>query len=191
VPHGDPAAVLTSLTEYYGTRYLAGYPDALGSARPDRPVGLPALVVSPAERERLLGMARDRAAMVARDLFERRVCVDCHTVTQQTGAAAGWRVEPVRLTSEWMPKARFDHGKHGTELTPCTTCHAATTSREASDVLMPAIGECRDCHGGEARAANDRALLPSTCTMCHTFHNDAAPQWPNNELAMRQWRRSQ
>jgi predicted CXXCH cytochrome family protein len=185
VPHGEPAAVLASLTEYYGARYLAGYPDARGSARPDRPIGLPRQVLSPAERERLLGLARDRAASVARDLFERRVCVDCHAVERQEHLAVDaltegdvtWRVQPVKLTERWMPKARFDHARHSTELTPCKTCHAADRSTSATDVLMPSIEDCRTCHGGEQGEASRQALVPSTCTLCHAFHGESTGLW--------------
>lgn len=185
VPHGEPAAVLASITEYYGARYLAGYPDARGNARPDRPVGLPSQVLSPAERERLLGLARDRAASVARDLFERRVCVDCHAVERQEHSPVDanrvgdvtWRVHPVKLTEQWMPKARFDHAKHGTELTPCKTCHIADRSTSATDVLMPKIEDCRTCHGGAEGEANQQALVPSACTLCHGFHGANTGLW--------------
>jgi hypothetical protein len=44
-------------------------------------------------------------------------------------------------------------------------------SREAEDVAMPAIGRCRDCHGG-AKAAAPR--LASDCGMCHVFHGGKA-----------------
>jgi predicted CXXCH cytochrome family protein len=184
VPHGDAARVLEMLTEYYSAKYLAGYPDRYGTARPARPVQLPAFALSRVERERLLGVARERAQLLARDLFERRACAQCHEIAREEGAdargetAVAWRVAPVRLTQQWMPAARFDHSRHGTALTPCETCHAASRSQEAGDVLMPAIAVCRDCHGGESRSALQAGRLPSTCTMCHGFHQSAEPLWP-------------
>jgi len=61
-----------------------------------------------------------------------------------------------------MPHARFDHRAH--QLATCTSCHAATTSRETSDVLMPSIATCQACHtprtGAEAR-----------CFECHGYHD--------------------
>jgi predicted CXXCH cytochrome family protein len=61
-----------------------------------------------------------------------------------------------------MPHARFDHRAH--QLATCTSCHAAATSRETSDVLMPSIGVCQQCHkksdGAEAR-----------CFECHAYHD--------------------
>jgi predicted CXXCH cytochrome family protein len=178
VPHGDPRQVLASLNEYYGARYLAGYPDSLASAKPDRVVRLPAIELPRAERTRLLGLARTRSELVARDLFERRTCVECHDVKRDDGAnGPDWKVAKVVLASSWMPNARFDHSKHGTSLTPCKTCHEATTSKEADEVLMPTLATCRQCHGGEPRHAERTSLVASTCTMCHAFHIDRHEMW--------------
>jgi len=179
VPHGDPAAIERALVEHYSARYLAGYPDPLAEVSPARAAALPSLALPRAERERLLGVARTRASLVARDLFERRVCVDCHAVERRgEGDDARWEVDSVEIPARWMPAARFDHAKHGTELTPCTTCHAAESSERATDVLMPRIDTCRDCHASPHAAYVDHgARLASECTMCHVFHDERAPAW--------------
>ena len=178
VPHGDPKRVTASLVEYYSARYLAGYPDKLASAKPGRVVQLPSIALSRADRDRLLGLARTRAQIVARDLFERRVCVECHDVQREENASGGeWRVAEVSRTDAWMPASRFDHSRHGTALTPCSTCHDASKSGKASDVLMPAIETCRTCHGGERNHAAASGLIASTCTSCHDFHIDSHPLW--------------
>jgi predicted CXXCH cytochrome family protein len=184
VPHGDPKRVMATLMEYYSAQYLAGYPDRLGTAKPGRIVDLPAISLSRADRERLLGLARTRATTVARDLFERRVCVECHEVKRQVDspdrpAIEGrlWSVAKVSRTDAWMPSARFDHSRHGTKLTPCETCHDAARSKQASDVLMPDIKTCRTCHGGEQKHAGSDRLIASTCTSCHGFHLEQHPLW--------------
>jgi predicted CXXCH cytochrome family protein len=178
VPHGDPKRVMASLVEYYSARYLASYPDRFASARPDRVVDLPAIAISRNERERLLGLAQSRAETVARDLFERRVCSECHDVKRQDGThGARWTVAEVVSTDVWMPSARFDHSRHGTSLTPCATCHDAPHSKHASDVLMPEIKTCRGCHGGEVQATGSASLIASTCTSCHAFHLERHPLW--------------
>jgi predicted CXXCH cytochrome family protein len=64
-----------------------------------------------------------------------------------------------------MPKARFEHSAH--ETSKCTDCHAAPDSKKASDVLMPAIAVCRDCHMGAEKVTNKVA---SDCGTCHGFH---------------------
>jgi predicted CXXCH cytochrome family protein len=178
VPHGDPRRVLSTLVEYYSARYLAGYPDRFASAKPGRVVELPAISLSRYERGRLLGLARTRASTVARDLFERRVCTECHDVKREESASGTtWTVAKVSRTEAWMPNARFDHSRHGTSLTPCETCHDAAHSKRASDVLMPEIDTCRTCHGGEQHRAQSPSLIASTCTSCHAFHLERHGLW--------------
>jgi hypothetical protein len=76
-----------------------------------------------------------------------------------------WRLEPVRLTRDWMPLAQFDHASHRT--TPCVNCHeGGKRSKASNEVLMPVIAECKQCHGG----AQDDRKLASECVMCHQFH---------------------
>jgi hypothetical protein len=184
VPHGDPRRVMATLVEYYSARYLANYPDRFAAAKPNRTIDLPAISISRDERARLLGLARTRASTVARDLFERRVCSECHDVTRTDGAdGPTWTIAKVSRTDAWMPNARFDHSRHGTALTPCATCHDAARSKQASDVLMPEIKRCRTCHGGERESAGTASLIASTCTSCHAFHLDRHPLWLSDTRA--------
>ena len=178
VPHGDPKRVMDTLVEYYSARYLAGYPDSRASAQPTRRVQLPSIALSNPERNRLLQLAQVRALDVARDVFERRVCVECHEVTQVHAIeGATWHISEVKRTEAWMPNAHFDHSRHGTSLTPCSTCHDAAHSKKESDVLMPGIDTCRTCHGGERAHPGNASLIASTCTMCHSFHQAPNPLW--------------
>jgi hypothetical protein len=76
-----------------------------------------------------------------------------------------WKVQPVRLTTSWMPKAQFDHASHKTSR--CITCHVdADKSERSSDILMPKIAQCRTCHS----SPEETDKLPSDCLMCHQFH---------------------
>jgi predicted CXXCH cytochrome family protein len=178
VPHGEPERVMDTLVEYYSARYLAGYPDPRASAQPGRRVQLPAIALSSPERDRLLQLAHVRANEVARDVFERRVCAECHDVIRLHAIkGAAWGVTEVRRTEAWMPSAHFDHSRHGTSLTPCSTCHDAQHSKKESDVLMPRIDTCRTCHGGERSHPGNASLIASTCTMCHSFHQAPNPLW--------------
>lgn len=177
VPHGRPQAVIDMLVDYYSRQYLQGFPGALpmpGDARPR-----PGVELSASDRALALERARQRAGLVARDVLERRVCVTCHVVdrTSADGAPAAWVVRPVALTDRWFPAARFDHGDHGTTLTPCSTCHAADKSEDARDILLPAIATCRDCHAGSTVPAGSRNLLATGCMGCHGFHLESAPLW--------------
>jgi predicted CXXCH cytochrome family protein len=176
VPHGDPARVLRTLVDHYSRRYLEGFADPLARVAPGgRRPGPP---LSPAEREAALQKARGQALEVARDLFERRACAVCHEVRRrEEGGAVGWEVTPVVLTAAWMPDARFDHGRHATDLSPCGKCHDAQRSHDARDILMPGIATCRECHGGRRAADTQANSVPSGCMTCHAFHRDNGPLW--------------
>ncbi len=79
----------------------------------------------------------------------------------------------MRLTESFFIHANFTHAAHQTEVTTCDSCHAASQSTAASDVLIPGIDNCRECHGSGFARRNDRAQTPSTCIMCHAFHFEA------------------
>ncbi len=90
------------------------------------------------------------------------VCGECHLPSTENGRPS---VVPVTLRRSYIMGGTFDHGPHEQE--ECTTCHAAESSNSATDVLLPVIKQCRDCHLGEDAA---KAEVPSGCAMCHSFH---------------------
>lgn len=167
VPHGDLPRMFRVLREHFSRQYLdsTGTPaQALGGLR--RP-GSEARQMSLDEQRRARDWADTESLKMARELLEKRVCVDCHDVTHVVGNSGfdQWRVAPVRLTQNWMPRARFNHAAHITQA--CTACHGgAEQSKVSSDILMPTIAKCRECHGD----ANDSNKLSSDCVMCHRFH---------------------
>jgi len=169
VPHGDIEGVYQTLLSHFSRQFLEG---DVGSTRRAaisvrRPGGQPGMVLTRDEQFRARDWAEQQSLMAARDLFEKRVCVDCHEVTKLSGRLGieQWKVEPVKLTQTWMPRAQFNHQAHKT--TECLTCHTgATVSKRSNDVLMPDINVCRTCHSG----AEDATRLPSDCLMCHQFH---------------------
>ncbi len=166
VPHGDAEAVLQSLIEYYSARLLGADPDAV-----EQRVRRPGRALSRADRDRAAAEARVKALAVAEDLFERRACTNCHTVTRRDDSMdIPWQVLPVKLTKTFFVHANFNHAAHRTEVTSCDGCHKASESASATDVLIPDIDRCRDCHGSGVARRNDAAQMPSTCIMCHSFH---------------------
>jgi len=166
VPHGDPDGVLQVLIEYYSARLLGADPDAVSQR-----IRRPGQALTRADRDRAAAEARVKALEVAEDLFERRVCINCHEVSRVAADNdMPWRVQPVRLTEAFFPRANFSHAAHDTEVTACSNCHNAAQSESASDLLMPDIETCRDCHGSGSARRNDSSLIPSACVMCHSFH---------------------
>lgn len=174
VPHGDATAVTEFLVDYYSRRFLENYADPLAGPVGGRRAGPP----SAAERQRLLRGAREQAEVVARDLFTRRSCADCHEVQADPRHPGTWQVEAPRLRTEWLSRARFSHAAHDTTLTPCATCHTADKSEAATDVLLPDINTCRDCHAGSDARATPANRITSTCMLCHGFHGPQNPLWP-------------
>lgn len=99
------------------------------------------------------------------------VCTECHLPTRgPTGQAD---LMPVNLPDRFLTSGYFDHEAHKKE--KCTDCHAADTSKAASDLLIPDLKNCRECHLG-ATAAKTRTIVPSDCAMCHAYHLPAG-QW--------------
>jgi predicted CXXCH cytochrome family protein len=168
VPHGDLPRMFKVLREHFSQQYL----DTTGRGRAPNGLRRPGdetREISLAEQRRARDWADTEALKMARELLEKRVCVDCHTVTRVVGGTGfdQWRVSPVRLTQNWMPRARFNHAAHTTQA--CTTCHeGAERSKVSSDILMPRLAKCRECHGdGDA---SDTNKLSSDCVLCHRFH---------------------
>jgi hypothetical protein len=67
----------------------------------------------------------------------------------------------------WYADAKFTHARHTT--VDCAHCHAARQSQQASDLLIPGIANCRECHGG----AHATGKVPTTCIACHDYHQSA------------------
>ncbi len=171
VPHGDPEAVMQALIEYYSARLLGDDPDAV-----DRRVRRPGQRLTRTDRDKVAAEARGQALAVAEDLFERRACVNCHEVTK-TGGEFPWHVQAVQLTEHFFPHTIFSHAAHDTEVTSCDSCHNATDSESAADLLIPDIDKCRTCHGSGERRRNSASQLPSTCVMCHGFHFESKDEY--------------
>jgi hypothetical protein len=168
VPHGDIDGVYRTLIAHFSQQYLEGAGPSFTRTRASaRRPGVQPGIMSRDEQVRARDWAEQMSLAAARDLFEKRVCVDCHEVSKVQGQVGlqQWKVEPVQLTRSWMPQANFDHASHKTSR--CEDCHfGAELSKRSTDVLMPTLKECRACHSGP----DDTEKLPSDCLMCHKFH---------------------
>jgi predicted CXXCH cytochrome family protein len=167
LPHGPVKLVAETLREFYARQAL-GRPlprdtgSGGGAARPG------SSILDYQERQNVLEGANRQAQVVLDELFGKRaVCSQCHEVARIPDEPH-WTVAPVRLTSVWMPRARFTHAKHSTMR--CTACHDIAGSTRAAEVAMPDIGKCRECHVG-ARAQLGK--VTSNCATCHGFHSGA------------------
>lgn len=179
LPHGPVPAVLSTLREFYAFLHAQGDRQAMPvvdrrpipAARPGRE-GL-----APRPRPSMTD-PRSMAAAAAIEVFEKRSCVTCHVVSRRaapvstnfTGAdLPQWDIAPIPEAHDWMPHSTFDHETHASA--ECGDCHAADASSDASEVLMPRIAVCRECHTGNT--ARPRRVT-SDCGLCHDFHSPPA-----------------
>ena len=91
------------------------------------------------------------------------LCGECHLPGNPAQGALA--VAPVTQRDRFMLHGWFDHAAHTQET--CSSCHAADTSGSATDLLLPDLSSCQDCHEGEASRT---AEVPSSCAMCHSYH---------------------
>lgn len=99
------------------------------------------------------------------------VCTECHLPTRgPTGQAD---LMPVNLPDRFLTSGYFNHEAHKQQ--KCSDCHAAGTSKVASDLLIPDLKSCRSCHLG-ATAVKTKKIVPSDCAMCHAYHVPSG-QW--------------
>ena len=183
-PHDTPEKVHAMVTQSL-REFIARNPAQIGRPDPVRgriPVNFP-----DAMRPVLNGpdWIEARTANVERLLWS-KTCAECHAIVDRPASIVDRpasivdrrplpQLVPTNIPTGWMPRARFDHASH--QLTSCTSCHAATTSRLTADVLMPSIDTCQQCHK-PARGAESR------CFECHEYHDwkTAKPAKPGFNL---------
>jgi predicted CXXCH cytochrome family protein len=168
VPHDTPDVIHAFVTQAL-QRYIASHPGQVGRADPVRgriPVNFPA---SMRPVRNATEWVTERTAVAERLLWS-KTCAECHTIEARGGALP--RVAASSVAKQWMPRARFDHRPH--RMAACTSCHAAATSKSASDVLMPSIVSCQACHAASisgASGSGGSGGAESRCFECHDYHD--------------------
>ena len=122
-------------------------------------------VVTEEQKKAALEWAELKAEEVLQGKFGRGLCGECHEIVNHKETNS-WEIAPVFVPTKWLPKSHFNHEPHRDR--KCTTCHDAKKSEKATDVLLPSVETCQECHGGEFTATKVR----STCTECHSFHRE-------------------
>ncbi len=111
-------------------------------------------------------------------LFKQK-CEYCHMLTYRPEKLP--EVSPTAIPIRWLPHSRFDHGAH--RMLACTECHKAKQSKETTDVLLPSIATCRDCH-------RDSGGARSGCVECHLYHDKAKDRDLNGPFTVRELMRA-
>jgi hypothetical protein len=64
----------------------------------------------------------------------------------------------------WFPHSHFSHDSH--RLLDCAHCHRdIRTSTETSELHLPDVASCQQCHGNRSGAS-----VRADCVECHTYH---------------------
>ncbi len=160
-PHEKPEVVHAFLLRRFG-EYIAVHPGAIHEVNPpDRQIP---------ERARLPRVARNASEWVqirtedAEWLLWSKTCKQCHILSSSGGPLP--EVAKADITTRWLPHAQFDHQAH--QMVTCTSCHTKTSgSRETSDVLLPSITTCQQCH----REDKPKEAAEGRCFECHQYHD--------------------
>ncbi|HEX4274516.1 MAG TPA: cytochrome c3 family protein [Bryobacteraceae bacterium] len=144
-PHDKPEVVHEFVTRKL-REYIAGHASELGKAGTPR---------NAAE------WVRSQVEVDEKQLWT-TTCDRCHTLHPAAGAGLP-SVPETKISHRWFTKAKFDHSAH--QELQCVSCHAnAASSTKASDVLLPGIRTCQECHGVAAKASGE-------CSTCHLYHD--------------------
>src|SRR6185295_15562259 len=159
IPHDQPEIIHDLLVQKFRS-YIVGHPAELRELRqPGR--NLPGTPVAPVYRTVSPETWVAERTADAEQLLWGKTCKQCHTLTFEPGATPP-KVVPSNITVRFMPRARFDHAAH--QLVDCASCHTrATSSQESTELLLPGIATCQQCHKPEVQAAESR------CFECHTY----------------------
>jgi predicted CXXCH cytochrome family protein len=104
------------------------------------------------------------------------ICGYCHTLQDPSPGHQLPTVVRPEIPPRWFMHGKFDHQAHIRATTlkataanknPCELCHrpdfAASKSTETSDVLLPGIASCQECHSSAGGVS-------SQCVTCHQYH---------------------
>jgi len=172
LPHGHPDQVVDALRSFYGSgaAATAGTPD-----NTRRMPGFMESVRAAMGRFAARFTMPDAAANGVRQVFAPGgVCAECHTVRRPSDPGSlSYAIAPVYLNQRYMPRGDFNHGvpahsKDALGRATCVNCHAARTSDDAREVLLPHLEACAACHGKTVKQSTTSAS--ADCSECHSYH---------------------
>lgn len=173
VPHDKPQVVhefvLRKLTEY-----IHQHPEEIHEApRPVR-IMFGGTVSREPQTVKIAGSAEEWVKLrteAAENLLWHKTCQQCHTLkynqVDQNGLAGLPEVAPSGIKPVWLPNSTFSHYAHVS--IDCKSCHTKSiNSEETSDVLIPSIKTCQECHNGQPTKIGE---AQNGCFLCHQYHN--------------------
>lgn len=107
----------------------------------------------------------------AENLLWHKTCLQCHRLRydqiDKNGLAGLPAVAPSNIKAVWLPNSVFSHYPHAS--IACQSCHTkSVNSEETSDVLIPSIKTCQECHNGQPTKLGQ---AQNGCFLCHQYHD--------------------
>lgn len=165
VPHKDPAVVHDFLVEKF-TGWIAAHPEELRVV----PIQRISRSVPEAAPRTAAEWVNARVAESER-LLRQKTCKECHDTSP---------IAKAQLTTRWLQHAEFDHSAH--QMLVCDGCHdKAKSSTKTSDVLLPGIAVCRNCH-----VENRQDSARAECSECHLYHDPAQRKHVDPKFTLKQ-----
>ncbi|MCW1925187.1 cytochrome c3 family protein [Luteolibacter arcticus] len=90
-------------------------------------------------------------------------CATCHEVTDPKDTNGTPGIAKPATPERWMTLGSFNHDLHSKGF-KCADCHNVTVSEKTSDLNLPSIKRCVDCH-------SPKGGIDHRCTSCHTYHH--------------------
>ena len=173
VPHDKPQIVHEFIVRKL-TEYIQQHPEEIHEA--PRPVRLMfgGTVSREPQTVKIAGSAEEWVKLrteAAENLLWHKTCQQCHALkynqVDQNGLAGLPDVAPSGIKPVWLPNSTFSHYAHVS--IDCKSCHTKSiASEETSDVLIPSIKTCQECHNGQPTKIG---AAQNGCFLCHQYHN--------------------
>jgi len=162
VPHDKPQVVHLFLKKRF-QEYLAAHPAVIHEAEPPN-----RQVPEDTHAPRTARNATEWVQFRTEDaewLLWTKTCRQCHVLDSVAGTLP--EVAPANIAPRWLRHAEFDHPAH--RMMSCSACHVRTMeSHDTSDILLPGIETCRQCH---REASSSREVAEGRCFECHQYHD--------------------
>ncbi|HTB27704.1 MAG TPA: FHA domain-containing protein [Steroidobacteraceae bacterium] len=178
LPHGKPCEAMFVIEDFFA-RVVSGDPTLIPKRRelalrlPDREHPAEPAIAPCSGPAYVCAGNRSRAEIEHQFSPTGSGCVSCHVVndTKAVDIHNRFQVMPVRLTYDYFPSTRFSHKQHAAQKdlsgdAACLSCHPARTSKQSSQVMIPDIGKCLECHSDHP--AVDQVAVQ--CVSCHAYH---------------------
>lgn len=166
IPHGPAVQAEAAVADFYAAQALRG--EVRDPLAPEAARRRPGQAITEPERVQALAWAEAKTRDVLNGKAGRGLCGECHELD---ASRPGLSVVPPLIAQRWLPHGTFPHKDHRD--IGCVDCHKAPDSKAATDVLLPGIANCRQCHGGEGEKT--AARVETSCVACHQFHRAGMP----------------